>query len=521
MEFHDKLIFLMNITQTTNKELAAALSVDPSLISLFRSGKRKRPQNPDYYTNMAAFFSRRCPAAFQRNALSEMLGQSSIGISMPTEELAESLTVWLSEGSEITANLFSTMNRPVSPTPAPKEPPSAAALSGLMTEQPSCSSKDPSPGSLSRGQSAFYIGEMGRRAAVRQIMEQILSSPTPGTIYVSSDDNLEWLLSDYSLTGQIQALMQMLLERGFTLCQVMPPVNYLPRFAESLKFWLPVYSSGKVSVYYYPRMRDNLYRRSLILFPGHCVRVSNALGLDSDSDITLFSTEKTIVDAYLTQFQELLSMCRPAITGHTGLQEFAHLYGSLMSRMENLISMTSFLSPCTIPGELFDILLQTVTNEKWRNIFRENRVQFASFSDLMETRKYIDMAYLATAEEVRDGKVYVGCPFSLDTDSPVYTPKTYILHLRNILRLMDTNENYCFVPLGRNQLEGFELFVNSDGLALLNRSTPPALMLELQRPELVISCQEYLLHKAETIGYNGIHKETTRKQILKLIKELS
>ena len=93
MEFHDKLIFLMNITQTTNKELAAALSVDPSLISLFRSGKRKRPQNPDYYTNMAAFFSRRCPAAFQRNALSEMLGQSSIGISMPTEELAESLTV--------------------------------------------------------------------------------------------------------------------------------------------------------------------------------------------------------------------------------------------------------------------------------------------------------------------------------------------------------------------------------------------------------------------------------------------
>ena len=269
MEFHDKLIFLMNITQTTNKELAAALSVDPSLISLFRSGKRKRPQNPDYYTNMAAFFSRRCPAAFQRNALSEMLGQSSIGISMPTEELAESLTVWLSEGSEITANLFSTMNRPVSPTPAPKEPLSAAALSGLMTEQPSCSSKDPSPGSLSRGQSAFYIGEMGRRAAVRQIMEQILSSPTPGTIYVSSDDNLEWLLSDYSLTGQIQALMQMLLERGFTLCQVMPPVNYLPRFAESLKFWLPVYSSGKVSVYYYPRMRDNLYRRSLILFPGH------------------------------------------------------------------------------------------------------------------------------------------------------------------------------------------------------------------------------------------------------------
>ncbi len=47
MEFHDKLIFLMNITQTSNKELAHPLSVDPSLISLFRSGKRNPPRNAD------------------------------------------------------------------------------------------------------------------------------------------------------------------------------------------------------------------------------------------------------------------------------------------------------------------------------------------------------------------------------------------------------------------------------------------------------------------------------------------
>ena len=38
MQYFDKLNFLMNITQTSNKELAAALSVDRSLISLMRSG---------------------------------------------------------------------------------------------------------------------------------------------------------------------------------------------------------------------------------------------------------------------------------------------------------------------------------------------------------------------------------------------------------------------------------------------------------------------------------------------------
>ena len=44
MPFAEKLSFLMHITETSNKELAAELSVDPSLISLMRTGKRNLPR---------------------------------------------------------------------------------------------------------------------------------------------------------------------------------------------------------------------------------------------------------------------------------------------------------------------------------------------------------------------------------------------------------------------------------------------------------------------------------------------
>ena len=84
MPFAKKLTFLMHITETSNKELAAELSVDPSMISLMRTGKRKLSKNPAQAKKMALFFARRCPAAFQRQALSEMLGQVSISTSMPT-----------------------------------------------------------------------------------------------------------------------------------------------------------------------------------------------------------------------------------------------------------------------------------------------------------------------------------------------------------------------------------------------------------------------------------------------------
>ena len=94
MQFNDKLIFLMNITQTTNKELANNISVDPSLISLLRSGKRKQPQKINHIKNMAHFFSKKCNADYQRNALAEMLSQSSICSTMPTEVLEKRLENW-------------------------------------------------------------------------------------------------------------------------------------------------------------------------------------------------------------------------------------------------------------------------------------------------------------------------------------------------------------------------------------------------------------------------------------------
>ena len=64
MDFKDKLIFLMNITQTSNKELAKGISVDPSLISLLRSGKRKQPQNVLHIKNMALFLPRDATQGF-------------------------------------------------------------------------------------------------------------------------------------------------------------------------------------------------------------------------------------------------------------------------------------------------------------------------------------------------------------------------------------------------------------------------------------------------------------------------
>lgn len=45
MTFAEKLVFLMELTATSNKQLAEAVNVDPSLISRLRNARRDAPKN--------------------------------------------------------------------------------------------------------------------------------------------------------------------------------------------------------------------------------------------------------------------------------------------------------------------------------------------------------------------------------------------------------------------------------------------------------------------------------------------
>lgn len=43
-----------------------------------------------------------------------------------------------------------------------------------------------------------------------------------------------------------------IITRGFTICQIMPSINFMNRYVESLRYWLPLYVTGQTKVYYYP-----------------------------------------------------------------------------------------------------------------------------------------------------------------------------------------------------------------------------------------------------------------------------
>lgn len=501
MPFAEKLTFLMHITETSNKELAAELSIDPSMVSLMRTGKRKLSKNPAQAEKMARFFAKRCPAAFQRQALSEMLGQTSISISMPTEVLADRLKSWLQGENGSIAD---------------------AVLSGIRTF-PDLEESAPAPFPVStpapEGQTLFFYGEEGRREVMTRVLQELQHMEAPGSILTVVDDNLEWLLSDYLFTKKMQASFMELSKRGFTTYQIMPPLNYINRYTESLQFWLPVYAMGQTKVYYYPRLRGNLYRHSVIVVPGRCVQYAASVGLGSTSDITMFSTDPKLVAAFEKQFHEHLSLCRPSLNVLRTPEESIPRFAEFFSRQGDTIQAVKSLSMNSMPGELLERYVREADNPGWALTYQMYLEDIPRFEKRLSQDPYIDMCRLATAEEVRSGTVPVAAPVRTYAGQLCYTPETYCLHLRNILRLMEQHENYSFLPLNEKELPDYNLFANEGGMALVVHTSAP-IILDIRRPAMVTAFREHLLRKADAVGYSGIYREKIRMQLRALIQEL-
>ena len=506
MPFAEKLSFLMHITETTNKELAIALSVDPSLISLMRTGKRKLSKNPLQSRKMALFFARRCPAAFQRQALSEMLDQTSISLSMPVDELANSLECWLRGDMDMANTILSSLQT------LPLQP-------NLQPQADSFSA--PSPVSLctSQNHTMFFYGENGRREAMTRVFQEIQSMKESGSILTVVDDNLDWLLSDFILSKKIQSGLMDAIERGFVFHQIMPPLNYINRYTESLKFWIPIYATGKTNVYYYPRLRGNLYRHSIVVVPGCCVQYASSVSIGSTSDITMFSTDLKLVSAFEKQFHEHLSLCRPSLHVNRNPSDFVPCFLDFFSHRGDTVQEVNSLSINTMPRVLLERLISESPIPKLSHIFQMYLDEMPRFEERFSQEPYIDMCYLASAEDVRAGIIPIAAPLQADNDHPCYTPETYCLHLRNIIHLMDRYPNYSFLPL-HEFTPDYNLFVNEGGAALLVRTIDPILLMEIRRPAMITAFWENQLRKAESLGYDGIHREKIRMTLRSLIQEL-
>lgn len=508
MEFCDKLSFLMTITQTSNKELASEISVDRSLISLLRNGKRGMPRNRDHIKNMAAYFAKQCTAEYQRQAVAEMLGIAALRSDMPAEKRATHFEYWLIGEMDMVEHMVFGMHSQENTRSAYDDTESEipAKSHGLSVGSPD-------------SETYIYYGPEGKKQSYRHLFA-LMEESKRKELWLFSDSDIDWILTDYQFTKEIQESLKKRISSGdFRFRQILPPYTHLNSYTDTLKFMLPIYNSGHSEVYYYPRMQESIFFHTIIVVPGHCVLFGTSSR--NGTHITMVSTSKEMVDANARQFEDHLSICRPALVTHTDSTRFYECFDRFFSVSSSIYQKVSPLSSITIPAPLLEKCIVQSSDPLWKHSFQiclDNIPYF--MRDLKNSsNSFLDISHLATADQVRSGRIPIACPYLPSEDHPCYTPQTYILHLKNILDLMNEYENYTFVPISAEQWPGYNLIVN-DGMAILIGGKYPSAMLEMRRPEMVQACQEHLLRIADRNMGEGMMREKIKIRIKTLIREL-
>lgn len=495
MEFCSKLDFLMKLTQMKNKELAAEISVDRSLISLLRTGRRGIPHNKLHIRNMAESFSKRITANYQRQALAETSGIAGIGADLSAEILALQLNRWLCGDTETAEGARSEKNNA-----AP------ARQGGSPSSYPA-----PDESTL------FFYGDEGKRKAMRHIMSIFKN----GKLGVFDSTNPEWATSDPSFVAEMKELAKRPLDKVDTFTQIIPPTSDLNCYTDSLQFMLPIYTKVNTNVYCFPRMIATTHSFTLIVAPGQCVLFSYGLRSGKAEKITMVSTDKSLVNAHAEQFREYLSQCRSALLTHRDPKQFPRTLFDFLSLNGDICQMTSPLSTSSMTTELAKSFAERSENIVWKEFFRSLANEAPAIERSLSARTHIDICPLHSVEEICAGKVPVACPYLPYEKHPRYTAETYALHLENILRLMNAYEGYTFIPVSPESYPCYNLLVNDGGMALLARGeaiTP--LIMELRRPEIVMACKEHLMRVIDKNGGITGSREGIKSQLSALIQEL-
>lgn len=489
MLFSDKLVFLMELTGTSNLALAAELKTNPAQISLMRKGRRGQPQRVERLKHMAEYFALRATTDYHRAALADILGQQQIKLAQDASELAAVLYHWLSSTEELPGaraeQLLQEMN----------------TLDFRVVDAEEEAPRDvPFEHERRRGgRNYLYYGNEGRRTAMREFLRCVQALEQPCEIIVSSDESFEWLLEAPAFAREIADQTMRLAERGFSCRRIAAPLLSADAAFDSLSRWLPLYMTGQVRSYYYPRLRDDLYRSTVYAAPGKVALTSLTVGSQTQLDTTLLITDKPVVELVTRRFESYFERCVPLTTAYvlsdraSELQEYLLRFESYRGNcIRRSCSFSSLATPPELLGRVFAAGGKHAGHR--RDMFYKSR---ALFESNIAEYSCLDILQLADAGEVAAGRVPIALSYFVNGEPMFYTVEEYISQLCYLLGLLERWENYVVV-LEENVTEVNAMYVKERQTAALIRTQPPFTVLEISESNAVAACQDYLNRIADT-----------------------
>jgi hypothetical protein len=503
MYFNEKLDTLMRVQGVSNSRLAKALSVDPSLVSRWRTGDRK-PANKNYIERISDYLVTQAKMDYQKSALFEIMGLGFNKNEIRKYSISDLLYSWLSNESspdtQLIEGFFSKLeNHKKTDTPLPE----------INTSFPS----DTQPSG------EVLYGTEGKREGVIRFLCTVAAQTKPCTMLLYSDENMDWLTEDKSFYIKWGALLMDVIRKGHKIKIIHTINRELSEMLSAIERWLPLYLTGAIEPYYYPKYREHIFRRTMFIAPDVIALSSNALSEHSNEAEQFLYTDKKILKGLTDEFNIYLAMCRPLMRIFTGssITGFNNLQMEFEEQSGSCISFSDMLSFLTMPESLLIKLLNKCSADKSQkeSILSMHRSRFKAFVSNIEHNNYTEIVILPPISEISDNKISIKPNDLLSNITLSYTPQDYCEHIENIIDMINKYNNFNFLINNKKPAKNIFLTAKAEVGAIVVKNDIPPIVFAFNQQNMTNSFSIYL----DDIIREIPEKDRNKKHVIKALQE--
>ncbi|NCB52428.1 MAG: hypothetical protein EOM54_11210 [Clostridia bacterium] len=470
--FSQRLDLLMELTGISASVLGKACALDSSHVSRLRRGSRPLPKKPSFLSAMSAYFAKRIRADYQKKSLCELMRLNA----WPEEkaQAAEMIELWL-RGEERISQVEPILHSFIR----------AAGTSVKREEAPQPLRETETP-------RACYYGPEGKRAAVAQLFSLILRETAPQTVLLFSDEEMGWLYEDPDFAALWAQECVRVLSAGNRVKIIHAIHRDIHEMLEGVAKWVPLYMTGRVKPYYYPRLRDGVFQRTLFVAPQTAAVVSGSVDRKTGGMLHAFYDDPAAVGALALEYENLLALCRPLmqIFNRERAAEFLDTYTNFLCAKGDMICLGSLPTLSTMP-EAVAASLQARAPES-RILETRNRLASALF-------EYLEIGhYTELLADPPPGAADIPVPFAELLGSPGlhYTREEHQAHRAHLETLKKHHKNYRLRSAG-NVPDNLTLCGKDSRGILMCKNDTPNVIFGFDEPNMTSAFWEYLCRRAE------------------------
>ena len=512
MNFGEKLELLMNMTNTTNNEIATALEIDPSLISRFRTGKRVPSATSGYRERIAGFIASKATQEYQKVALLELTDRVKEDSVDEIEFFTSILTSYLEDSTSITQKEVSHFISTLSSYSGAHLPPiSIEGLEekeGLTVEQ------------------QLYKGPNGCREAVIKLLKKAIEENRETTLRLYSDESMLWITEIPKFNKIWTLLLSKCIQRGIHIEIIHTLQRNSTEMNTALTKWFPFYLSGAITSYYFPLKYEKLFNHTIFLVNDTYAVYSQSLPEQDREEISYYYAENhSVISSLSSSFNSLLLQAKPLVFPYSN--PTVENYLDLLSRAFEKGEKSSIGLESLFSLAMSDSLLKKVLerNEVAPEIVKEavemqKRSNEVIASYLQEKSLTLITTLPRITEVLKGAKDCILPPLGRSIKMK-YLPSEFKEHLEYLIQMLKKHPHLhiFIVPHQRFSFGVQTLCIDNSSLLVL-KQTSPSFLFASEQKELVTSMRGYIKNIATTIPKRHRKKEYIISRLTQYIEKI-